>query len=165
MGGIIYPLSMIQIQSNLRTLNKLREHMSIALECSNVSMEPISDWEEMEDEKPCRTSSVARRCFENLEAEWTLCKRNSEGKVREHKQMKSTVFSIITGVAIVGLGIILTPVSGGASAVVISLGASIVGSAIQEEIKEACKEDDRPRIEKPPEQFDRSIPNLPSGSI
>jgi hypothetical protein len=52
----------------------------------------------------------------------------------------SSIFSIIMGVALIGIGLALEPISLGASSLLVGLGGSLAGSAIYDEVKDSFQD-------------------------
>lgn len=117
--------------------------MSVEPTCTETSIEPSSDWEELNTKDRDKIWTVAKLGFERLQENLHLCKhKKKEVEQIKDANTKGNVFSIITGLALVGIGAVIGLACAPAGVVISATGVSLITGAVADEINKSCEEKD-----------------------
>lgn len=85
------------------------------------------------------------------------CKSQKKLKNIDHIKatQKGNIFSIITGIALIGIGTVVGLASPGAGVVIVGIGTSLVSNGIGNELNQAC-EPNKPKLD--------NLPSMPESS-
>lgn len=130
--------------------------MNVSLDCE-ITKESLSE-SEKKSENDSKIHMLILRKFEELEKGMLFYNRKNKKKHPDYSKIaanqKGNIFSIITGIALVGIGSVIGLACPPAGAVVAGTGIGLITNAIVNEINEACEP------KKPPNQPN----NLPSSA-
>ena len=107
----------------------------------NYSVEFLTDLEEIDKNDEDKTWEVAKLGFQHLKDNLQLCKHKKKNVSKiTAATTKGNVFSIITGLALVGIGAAIGLACPPAGIVISSTGVSLITTALADEINKSCDE-------------------------
>jgi predicted phage tail protein len=112
--------------------------MTVSVDCE-LKIYSVSDWEEIENPNEIKIQNLVLKRLDDLSM---LCKHKGKKIITATKTAASTkgsVFSIITGLALIGLGAVISLACPPAGAIISGTGISLVASAVVNEINDAAE--------------------------
>ena len=130
--------------------------MSISSIDDEVSVQNLVCFEEVPKPSQYKIFEVFHREIEKVENFFTLCKSHKSKikKAKPEANTKGNVFSIITGLALVGIGAVIGMACPPAGMVISGAGVSMIANALGNEINDAAKDPDPIKNNSSPNQIE-----------